>query len=151
MKETGQKKQLAGYDTHEVMITITVREKGKTLEEAGGVVMTTDSWLGPQIAALKELTDFDMKVLETAPGSEVARDSAEQLAAAMAMYPMTEAGDGADAEGSAKAPGHHARVHHDVEGVTSKEAAAQQQQLVTVAEIGRRTGRPDRAQDGQEG
>ena len=70
VKETGQKKQLAGYDTREVMMTITVREKGKTLEEAGGIVMTMDSWLGPQIAALKELTDFDMKYWKQLQGSE---------------------------------------------------------------------------------
>ena len=38
MKETGQKKQIAGYDTHESVMTITVREKGKTLEEGGGLV-----------------------------------------------------------------------------------------------------------------
>jgi hypothetical protein len=30
VKETGQKKQLAGYDTHEVIMTVTVREKGKS-------------------------------------------------------------------------------------------------------------------------
>jgi len=35
VKETGQKKQIAGYDTHESVMTITVREKGKTIEESG--------------------------------------------------------------------------------------------------------------------
>src|SRR6476469_3888693 len=34
VKDTGQKKQIAGYDAHETIVTITVREKGKTLEEA---------------------------------------------------------------------------------------------------------------------
>ena len=49
----GQKKTLAGYDTREVIMTITVREKGKTLEDGGGFVMTADSWLGPQIAGVE--------------------------------------------------------------------------------------------------
>src|SRR6185436_7826138 len=47
VKETGQKKQIAGYDAREVIMTITVREKGKTLEDSGGIVMTNDAWLGP--------------------------------------------------------------------------------------------------------
>jgi hypothetical protein len=49
VKETGQKKQIAGYDTHEAIATVTVREKGKTLEDGGGMVMTSDMWLGPKI------------------------------------------------------------------------------------------------------
>ena len=49
VKETGQKKQIAGYDTHEVIMTVTVREKGKTLEDGGGLVMNVDSWVGPHI------------------------------------------------------------------------------------------------------
>src|SRR3954470_24324986 len=36
VKETGQKKPVAGYDTHEAIATVTVREKGKTLEDGGG-------------------------------------------------------------------------------------------------------------------
>jgi hypothetical protein len=89
VKETGQKKQLAGYDTREVVMTITVREKGKTLEDGGGVVMTADSWMAPTIAAMKELTDFEVRYWKQlqpdAPGL-----SAEQMAAVVAMYPMVK-------------------------------------------------------------
>src|SRR5689334_13220239 len=49
VKETGQKKAIAGYDAREVVMTITVREKGKTLEQSGGIVITSDMWLGPEI------------------------------------------------------------------------------------------------------
>ena len=80
VKETGQKKSIAGYDTHETIVTITVREKGKTLDEAGGIVMTNDIWLGPKIAALKEITDFDLKYWKQLQGPEVAAISAEQMA-----------------------------------------------------------------------
>ena len=69
MKDTGQKKQIAGYDTHEAIATVTVREKGKTLEDGGGMVMTNDMWLGPKIPALKELVDFDVKYCEAAAGT----------------------------------------------------------------------------------
>src|SRR4029078_13024448 len=60
VKETGQKKQLAGYHAREVIMTVTVREKGKTLEDGGGLVMNVDSWLGPQIPALKEVAELEM-------------------------------------------------------------------------------------------
>lgn len=89
VKETGQKKQVAGYDTHEVVMTITVREKGKTIEDGGGVIMTADSWMGPKIPAMKEVSDFDVRYWKQlqpdAPGM-----SAEQMAAVMAMYPMVK-------------------------------------------------------------
>jgi hypothetical protein len=87
VKETGQTKSLAGYDTKQVVMTLTVREKGKTLEENGGLVVTADSWLGPEIPALKELAEFEMKYWK-AIAPETAAVSAEQMAAVMAMYPM---------------------------------------------------------------
>jgi hypothetical protein len=87
VKETGQKKSIAGYDTREVVMTLTVREKGKTLDESGGLVVTMDSWLGPDIPALKELAEFEMKYWK-AIAPETAAVSAEQMAAAIAMYPL---------------------------------------------------------------
>ena len=64
VKDTGQKKAIAGYDTHETIVTVTVREKGKTLEESGGLVMTSDLWLAPSVPELKELAEFDMDVVK---------------------------------------------------------------------------------------
>ena len=60
VKETGQKDD-AGYNAKEVVMTVTVREKGKALEESGGIVMTSNSWMGPRIPAMKELAEFDMR------------------------------------------------------------------------------------------
>jgi hypothetical protein len=88
VKDTGQKKSIAGYDTHQAVVTITVREKGKTLEEAGGVVMTNDMWLGPKIPQLKELSDFDMKYWQQLHGPEAAAISPEQMAAILKMFPL---------------------------------------------------------------
>ena len=89
VKETGQKKPIAGYDTREVIMTITVREKGRTLEDGGGIVLTADSWLGPAVAAMKELDEFEQRYWKQlqpdAPGM-----SAEQMATVMAMYPMVK-------------------------------------------------------------
>jgi hypothetical protein len=88
VKDTGQKKAIAGYDTHEAIVTITVREKGKTLDEAGGLVMTNDLWLGPKMPQLKELADFDVKYWKQLKGPEAAAMSAEQMAAVLAMFPL---------------------------------------------------------------
>jgi hypothetical protein len=88
VKETGQRKQLAGHDTREVIMTVTVREKGKPLEEGGGFVMTSDSWLGPELPALKELADFDMRYYKQLYGADAFGMAAEQMAMVMAMYPM---------------------------------------------------------------
>ena len=45
LKETGQKKTINGFDTREIVMTITMREKGKTLEQSGGMVLTSDIWM----------------------------------------------------------------------------------------------------------
>jgi hypothetical protein len=87
VKETGQKKDIAGYSTREVIATITVREKGKTLEQSGGMVVTSDMWLAPRIAAMKEIQDFDLRYAKAIDVTGTAGASAEQLAAALAMYP----------------------------------------------------------------
>jgi hypothetical protein len=87
MKESGQKRTINGYDCREVVMTIAGHEKGKTLEESGGMVMTSHLWIGPKIPAMNEISDFDMryaKAMELAPGLG---GSAEQTAMAMAMYP----------------------------------------------------------------
>jgi hypothetical protein len=88
IKNTGEKKTINGFDTHEVIMTITLREDGKTLEQGGGMVTTSDMWLTPRIAAMKEIGAFDARYAQQLYGGMIAGASAEQMAAAMAMYPM---------------------------------------------------------------
>lgn len=89
-KETGQTKQIAGYDTRQVIMTVTVREKGKPIDESGGMVVTSDTWLGPEIASLEELRTFDRKYYEKLYGAESIALAAEQMAMVMAMYPQLQ-------------------------------------------------------------
>ncbi len=101
VKNTGQTKTINGFETHETVMTITVREKGKTLEEAGGMVLTSDMWLGPKIPAMKEIADFDMRYAQKLYGTMITGVSPEQMAQAMAMYPnMKPALGKMSAEGS---------------------------------------------------
>jgi hypothetical protein len=127
LKETGQKKSIAGYDTRQVIMTVTVREKGKTLEEGGGLVMTTDSWLGPEIPALKELADFEQRYWK-AIAPETAGVSAEQMAAIMALYPTLKQAMERMNKEKVNLEGTPLATTLTVEGVKSKEQMEQQDQ-----------------------
>ena len=85
-KETGEKKTISGFECKEVITTITMHEDGKTLEEAGGMVMTNDQWLTARIPAMKEVQDFDRRYFEKIAGMDAAA-AAQQMAQALAMYP----------------------------------------------------------------
>ncbi len=89
VKETGRTKQIAGYDTKESVATVVVREKGKTLEEAGGMVMDTSLWMAPEIPALKELQEFRLRYAQQVYGPMIA-EAAPNMAQAMAMYPQMQ-------------------------------------------------------------
>lgn len=88
VQNTDQRKQIAGYDARNAIVTVTVREKGRKLEESGGLVMTNNMWLGPQIPELKELAEFEMKYWKQLQGPQAAALSAEQMSAVLAMYPL---------------------------------------------------------------
>jgi hypothetical protein len=88
VKDTGEKKPINGFDTHQVIMTVTVREKGKTLEQGGGLVLTSDMWLAPKIAAMQEVAAFDLKYAQKLYGPMLTGISASQMAMVMASYPM---------------------------------------------------------------
>ena len=129
VKETGQKKQIAGYDTKNTIMTITVREKGKTLEEGGGMVMTNDMWLGPQIPQMKEFLDFDLKYWKALEGPQATQLSAQQMATVLAMFPLVGKAMDRMAKDGDKLAGSPLETTTTFEAVKSKEqlAAAQQQ------------------------
>ena len=127
-KETGQKKQIAGFDARQVIMTVTLREKGKPIDESGGVIMTSDTWFGPNIPALKELNAFDMRYYKKLYGEEAMVLGAEQMAMVMAMYPMLkQASDRLKQEGN-KLDGTTLASITTFEAVKSKAQLAQQQQ-----------------------
>jgi hypothetical protein len=127
VKDTGQKKQIAGYDAHETIVTITVREKGMTLEESGGLVLTNDIWLGPKIPQLKEISDFDAKYWKALQGPESVAMSAEQMAALVAMFPLfTKASERMQKEGD-KLSGTPLDMTMTAESVKSKDQLTEAQ------------------------
>jgi hypothetical protein len=132
VKETGQKKHIAGYDTHEAIVTVTVREKGKKLEESGGLVMTNDIWLGPKIPQLKENADFEIRYWKQLQGPQIASDmSAEQMATVMAMFPLIAKASERMAKDGDKLAGTPLDTTTTVEAVKSPDQMAQAQQQST--------------------
>lgn len=86
LKSTGKSQTINGWNTHEELAIVTVHEKGKTLEQSGGFVLTSDMWMGPKVAAMKELTDFDRRYIQKVYGSSFDAEMVK-MAAAMAMQP----------------------------------------------------------------
>ena len=125
VKNTGAKKAINGFDTHQAVVTVTVREKGKTLEQGGGMVMTTDMWLAPTIAAMKEIADFDVRYAQKLYGTMIAGVSAEQMAAAMAMYPMMKQALGKMTAEGGKIDGTAIQTTTTMDAVKSEEQIAE--------------------------
>lgn len=86
VKSTGKKQAINGFDTRQEIVTITVREKGKKLEQSGGFVLTSDMWMAPAIPALREIAEFDLRFVRKVYGPSFAADM-RSVAAAMAMTP----------------------------------------------------------------
>src|SRR5579872_4924212 len=129
VKETGEKKNINGFDCREVVMTITVRERDKTLEQSGGMVMTTHQWLTPRIAAMKEIADFDRRYQEKLNGPSFAiMPSPDQMAAAAAMYPMLTQAIGKFNVENVNMDGTAIQTVMTTESVASAEQLKQQQQ-----------------------
>jgi hypothetical protein len=128
VKETGEKKEINGFSTTQSIMTITVREKGKTLQESGGMVVTSDMWLTPSVPAMKEVADFHMKYAQKLYGPMMTGASPQEMASAMALYPMMKpALERMAAEGS-KMQGTPILTTTTIDAVKSAEQLAAEQQ-----------------------
>ena len=88
VKDTGQKQAINGYDTHEVVTTITVHEKGKPIEKSGGAVFKADMWIGPRIKEMKEIGEFERRYFQKLYGKEFGTADMQQMAVLIATNPM---------------------------------------------------------------
>ena len=127
VKKTGERKTINGFDTQQSVITVTVREKGKALEQSGGLQITTDVWLAPQMAAMKEIVDFDIQYAQKLHGPMVAGASPQDMAAAMALYPMMKPALERMAAEASKLEGTAIATVVKVEAVKSAEQLAAEQ------------------------
>jgi len=86
IKRTGQQKPIAGVSCAQVIMTLSMYEKGKTVDDPGAVIVTSDMWMGPKNPALQESAAFEKKYFQTLHGDQT-DPGARDMAQAMAMYP----------------------------------------------------------------
>jgi hypothetical protein len=125
VKETGQRRAINGFDTRQAIMTIVLREKGRTVEQSGGLVVTSDIWLAPQIAAMREIAEFDVRYARALQGPMLIGASAEELAAALALYPMLKDGLARWRDEAAKLEGTAILATTTIESVKSQEQMAE--------------------------
>ena len=127
VRKTGQSRTINGYSTNQVLVIVTVREKGKTLDQSGGMQITSDMWMAPQIPALREVSDFQAEYAKKLYGPMIQGASPQDMASALALYPMLKpALERMNAEKD-KVQGTAILTTVKVEGVKSAEQFAQEQ------------------------
>ena len=126
-KETGQRRQINGFNCRQVVTTMAMHEKGKTLDQAGGFLITSDMWLAPRIAALKEVTDFDTRYWKKL-ALDTAMPSAEEMMQAFAMYPGLKDGMARLEKEKVNMDGTAIETSVTMQSVQTKEQAAQKKQ-----------------------
>ena len=126
-KETGQRRQINGFDCRQVVMTVAMHEKGKTLDEAGGMLITFDSWLAPRIPAMNEVMDFDMRYWKKL-ALDAALPSAQDLAQAFAMFPGLKEGMAKLEKEKVNMDGTSIETITAMQSVQTKEQAAQKKQ-----------------------
>lgn len=129
VKPTGQQKTINGFDCHEVIATVTVREKGKTLEAGGGMVLTDDVWLVPTVPAMQENADFNVRYFKAIAGSYAEGVPPEQMARATSLFPgLAAAFQALNVKGASALDGTTIMSDITVESVKSPEELAQAKQ-----------------------
>ena len=128
LKESGQTKQINGFDTKEFVMTVTMREKGKKLEESGGLVLTSNIWEAPKVAAMNEVAEFQIRFAKAIATPMIMGASQEEMASAMAMYPMMKDAIARARTEGVKMNGTPILTTTIVEAVQSAEQIAQSQQ-----------------------
>ena len=122
IKDTGQSKTVAGLPADEVLATVTVREKGKTLAQAGGMVLDTSLWMTPNAPGIKEIADFRMKYFQKVYGRAFRRPCAGH-GAGHGHVPDDAGCDEAHAERVEEHEGHAARDRDALHGRGQRRAA----------------------------
>jgi len=82
-KVTGEAKEINGFQTKQMITTITMKPKGQSVEQGGAMVMTLDQWLTPKIPGARDEIDFELRYMKKVGMT----DMVQEMAQASAMYP----------------------------------------------------------------
>jgi hypothetical protein len=63
-KDTGEKKSIAGYDTHEMILTMEMQGTDQETGNKGGMVITSDMWIAPKASGYNEVADFQKRMAQ---------------------------------------------------------------------------------------
>lgn len=140
VKPTGNKETINGWNTREEILTVTVHEKGKTLEDAGGFVLTDDAWLGPNISARRELVEFEQRFMRKVYGDAFMTDMRQAMAALAATPAFAKAMKTLNQK-QASLEGTPVRSKLTFETVAGKNQPADQQQQTPASALGGLMGR----------
>ena len=132
VKETEERKSVAGQEARRVILTITMREKGKTLEEGGGLVLTNDMWLAPKVPAMEELQAFYVKYFKAVFEGTFTGMDASQANAVTAFLPGFAALAERMAAETKKLAGHGRHEHDDHRGRQERRADESRGEAATV-------------------
>jgi hypothetical protein len=96
VKETGQRKTIAGYDCHEVVMTMEADAPARPGQPAGGMKMqvTADVWLSPGVPGYQELRAFHQRLVGQ-PVWSAMMGGGKQQAPMVALQRKMAAADGA--------------------------------------------------------
>lgn len=87
---TAERRQVAGHEARLVVLRATVHEKGRSVQQAGGLMIRNDLWLVPKLEELDELEAWNrryaLKMAEVY-GAGAATVAVEQMAKLYALYP----------------------------------------------------------------
>jgi len=62
VKDTGEKKTIAGFDTHEMILTLEMEGTDQQTGNKGGMVTTSDMWIAPKVSGYNEITEFHKRM-----------------------------------------------------------------------------------------
>ncbi len=155
VKETSEKQVINGWNTKRTIMTVTVREKGKKLADSGGAVITSDMWMGPQLASYKEISDFDRRYYTKLYGGLLSTGDMQQAVALMAATPAFAKGMKAFNEKRITLTGTPIRTDVTFETVTGKnqprkseeEQASEDEQTAAAKMIGGLMGKMRKRQE----
>jgi hypothetical protein len=88
VNDTGQSKLINGNNAHEMIMTMTMQGADAKSGAKGGLDMTTDMWIAPQVSGYQEVRDFYRRMsekLEWTPGANPIMMSRPDMARAMAQ------------------------------------------------------------------
>lgn len=126
VKSTGNKETINGFATRQEIATITVHEKGKKIEQSGGVVLTADMAIGPKIDAMNEIADFDRRFFMKVYGNSFSGADMQQMAALLSRTPALARAMKEFAAKSASFKGTPIRTMLNFESVAGTEQSQQQ-------------------------